>query len=608
MDAIGQIWALSPQLRLPMVAWFTIVTGTGLWFMWRGWRGDGLGHVRRCPICGTQMTEGLRCPACRFESRRERSLHFVRRDWPLIAGGFVIANFGMPIPVIELYALVVDVDLNGAGALLLAAPLIIACGFLWVGRRSVGCACPVCRYDMSGADGLTCPECGHEAASRKALYARRRRWWALVVGLLLLVFGFAFTRAWEGIAPALSVALALTVVKPLTRGRFWSFSRRLCATILLVGLTTWWSVSSETVYEEESVLPVVPTSVLILGMWHLPDSWITTGESSLRDRLGKPMRGWQRRLVRHRAHAALRRVGSLVTATRAQYILLEFKNDEFWGGATPAGRGLVSFVAQGLAEAPNQRVVNLASFAPCVYHPESVEPFVGQLIENITTKEDPRLVYWSAVFASTHPDVLEASAPALIASLAVEQHERLLQARYNVVRTILEDCSDETRALFLASLKTLPEHGRYVVIRAFVVDSSGSSDVTEALMQLVASDDLLAGDAAVSLALRGHRVEELIPLMFEKLEGDGPGRVKFALALSATGEALRPYAVRFADAVHDDDVEVVLAVIQSMRYLHDDGFPLEPWQDALHAAAANEQLRGEWGMSWVREALEELAD
>ncbi|TVQ33771.1 MAG: hypothetical protein EA376_01365 [Phycisphaeraceae bacterium] len=63
--------------------------------------------------------------------------------------------------------------------------------------------CPKCWYDMVGAPGLVCSECGHDAGRERRLQKTRRRWrWAGVAAALLLV------------------AAALSVVQPV-RERGW---------------------------------------------------------------------------------------------------------------------------------------------------------------------------------------------------------------------------------------------------------------------------------------------------------------------------------------------------------------------------------------------------
>jgi len=75
--------------------------------------------------------------------------------------------------------------------------LVFLCAFcllMWglYGDRSKGrTRCPKCWYDMRGRrpgrEGLTCPECGHDARHEHRLLKNRRRWRVIVLGLLLLL-------------------------------------------------------------------------------------------------------------------------------------------------------------------------------------------------------------------------------------------------------------------------------------------------------------------------------------------------------------------------------------------------------------------------------------
>ena len=80
------------------------------------------------------------------------------------------------------------------GLYLLGVALVPAVGLLLIwwglwGDRSKGRArCPRCWYDMRGTlPGLECPECGHDAGSRRLLYRNRRRWGRAVLGVLLVL-------------------------------------------------------------------------------------------------------------------------------------------------------------------------------------------------------------------------------------------------------------------------------------------------------------------------------------------------------------------------------------------------------------------------------------
>lgn len=49
--------------------------------------------------------------------------------------------------------------------------------------------CRRCWYDMTGAAGLTCPECGKTARSEAGLLRTRRRWWTGLFGIILTALG-----------------------------------------------------------------------------------------------------------------------------------------------------------------------------------------------------------------------------------------------------------------------------------------------------------------------------------------------------------------------------------------------------------------------------------
>ena len=106
--------------------------------------------------------------------------------------------------------------------------LFALCLTIWafIGDRARGrMRCPKCWYDMSGSQGLQCPECGRAARNEQQLSKSRRPRWAFVLAVLMIV-------------PAV---YAMAVGKQV---------------------------------EEDGYLAAVPTWFLIAGWNHLPESWI----------------------------------------------------------------------------------------------------------------------------------------------------------------------------------------------------------------------------------------------------------------------------------------------------------------------------------------------
>lgn len=74
-----------------------------------------------------------------------------------------------------------------AAALLGSLSLFILYRALFRDRSRGRRRCPKCWYDMSGASGLVCPECGRDAKREKRLYRTRRRMRWVVVGVFLVL-------------------------------------------------------------------------------------------------------------------------------------------------------------------------------------------------------------------------------------------------------------------------------------------------------------------------------------------------------------------------------------------------------------------------------------
>ena len=82
-----------------------------------------------------------------------------------------------------------------AAVLFLGAIALLYWG-LWGDRSKGRLRCPKCWYDMTGsveAGKLECPECGKDAGVEKRLKKNHRRWWAMVVAVVLVSVAVGFS-------------------------------------------------------------------------------------------------------------------------------------------------------------------------------------------------------------------------------------------------------------------------------------------------------------------------------------------------------------------------------------------------------------------------------
>jgi Arc/MetJ family transcription regulator len=81
--------------------------------------------------------------------------------------------------------------------------------------------CPRCRYDMEATPGRTCPECGFEPRSERALHRGRRRWRLAMLGVVVLILSHPLhavpdinERGWVGGVPTTPLIVSLLVLRP----------------------------------------------------------------------------------------------------------------------------------------------------------------------------------------------------------------------------------------------------------------------------------------------------------------------------------------------------------------------------------------------------------
>ncbi|TVQ33772.1 MAG: hypothetical protein EA376_01370 [Phycisphaeraceae bacterium] len=91
------------------------------------------------------------------------------------------------------------------------------------GRRR----CPKCWYDMAGAVGLVCPECGRDAKREREMLRTRRRWGWAVAGCLVIVGAYGVyvgqavrARGWAAAVPSWALVHLVPVLSH-ERGDEW---------------------------------------------------------------------------------------------------------------------------------------------------------------------------------------------------------------------------------------------------------------------------------------------------------------------------------------------------------------------------------------------------
>ena len=94
------------------------------------------------------------------------------------------------------------------GALLTMAGITLAAWAIRGDRSRGRKRCPRCWYDMSGAAGLTCSECGRTVQHESSLHRTRRNRHAAVAAVLMMMLGLWTLRGpllswnmWAGVLP-----------------------------------------------------------------------------------------------------------------------------------------------------------------------------------------------------------------------------------------------------------------------------------------------------------------------------------------------------------------------------------------------------------------------
>jgi hypothetical protein len=88
--------------------------------------------------------------------------------------------------------------------------------------------CPKCWYDMTGIQGLQCPECGRTHKNERVLFKRRRRWKHAAVAIAVLAFAWTtaciprvLIEGWRGVIPTPALAAIVIEFRREDRFRDW---------------------------------------------------------------------------------------------------------------------------------------------------------------------------------------------------------------------------------------------------------------------------------------------------------------------------------------------------------------------------------------------------
>jgi hypothetical protein len=165
---------------------------------------------------------------------------------------------------------------------LIAIILLGYCGYALFGDRARGePRCPKCTHPFGNLAGTRCPECGHEAKSKRALLKPRRHWGRATIGFILLV------------------AVAL-IVRVRSSGSDWL--------VLVPDHMLVWMVPLDGAQRDGPVVIELKRRLLFGGLsagaasalisrLQEGDSSATPGSQSWDDRYGRLARAWGDRLV-----------------------------------------------------------------------------------------------------------------------------------------------------------------------------------------------------------------------------------------------------------------------------------------------------------------------
>ncbi len=493
------------------VLWF-LAAFLALWgvsVVWRGLFGDRAWGRRRCPACWKDVAPpALACAACGYASERERDFRAARRRWRLVgtgAGvlvgavvsaycGMVVQAWGDPESLMYLGE-GTEVWAWEASAWGVAALGIALAVWAWRGDRSRGRRrCPKCWYDMAGV-GLKCPECGHEAGAVKRLYRPRRRRGLAALGLAILLGSYGL---W---------------IVPRVRAGGWVAA--IPTTVLIIGMP-WWPMS---LIAEDS-----PSASEDWTLWgrHHEKCW-----------------DWQNRWIERRALGILRSRPSIGALRRALLFLPEDR---------PIVLEVYASMARGLC---SKSVSERAAAAELLQFPiieewevsgsaDAAPGFAGLapgLIAGLRDEEPEVSAGCARMLAFTGREA-EPGVRRLSEMLgAASDHEERWCAQHALA--ILAQHSAPAREALLAT--TMGTDDTAVHYAAYALRAAPAEDarVTTRLLELLRhSSDIVAVNAAASLARRRSDPDIAVRAIVEEIWSDRGNRSHFVSALAWYGDTL----------------------------------------------------------------------
>lgn len=506
----------------------------GVIVMWRA--GRRRGSKRRCPSCKRELPvgSGLRCDVCEFEAEDERALQAMELRWPFIVKGVALVTLGSLIVIAGRYVrLSYDpdsaLDLDPGDIWPVAAPLGLVVGLaaMYLGLFGDRCKgrrrCPKCWYDMKGAPGLRCPECGHNVANARLFYRSRRRKRVVVVGLLACALGLS------------------TVYVPRVREGGW--------------------------------VSIVPTTVLITGLGVWPDSFIWDADPNVEENwtlwgriIDGKLRSWQVEWLEERAVFVLSNsedVDVLVRTFGLIYSWAEGADPQVAAAALPA-------VIAGLISSDETRQSTAAECVDYIHSPlsESGKSIVAEnkaALVQLLWHPKREIAQEAAYLLSYSGEACKDVVPDLIRAMEDLEDQRRSSFGLCVVWIAAE--SDDAWAELTRALNHPLPAIRQSILEGLQGLETVDDHVTRTILPLLGdSDEFIAELAAVTLCHHTHRPEWVIPAILEVAERTKNPYAFFNWATTFT-EDWEPHLNRLLALLDHDSAKIRTEAADTIRLL-----------------------------------------